>query len=101
MDQFEETKRQKQQVFVDAKTNKAIVAKKGSTFSVGRMASFCKNGKFAERIGAGTPIYIAAVLEYLTYEILELAAAEAHKEGKKRIVPSHIMNAIKNDVELA
>ena len=78
----------------------AIIAKKGSTFSLGRMASYCKNGKYAERIGAGTPIYLAAVLEYLVFEILELAAAEAVKDRKKRINPSHIMRAVKNDPEL-
>ena len=89
-----------QQVFVDEETNMAVIAKKGSTFSLGRMASYCKNGKYAERIGAGTPIYLAAVLEYLVFEILELAAAEAMKDHKKRINPTHIMMAIKNDPEL-
>ena len=78
----------------------AIIAKKGSTFSLGRMASYCKNGKYSERIGAGTPIYLAAVLEYLVFEILELASAEAAKDGKKRISPTHIMKAVKNDPEL-
>ena len=106
MDKLEEKKRQpqpqkKKQVYVDEDTNMAIVAKKGATFSLGRMASYCKNGKYAERIGAGTPIFMAAVLEYLVFEILELAAAEASKERKMRINPTHIMNAIKNDAELA
>ena len=78
-----------------------MVAKKGSTFSLGRMASYCKHGKYAERIAAGTPIYMAAVLEYLCFEILELATAEAIKEHKKRINPTHVMMAIRNDPELS
>ena len=43
---------------------------------------------------------MAAVLEYLSFEILELAAAEACKDKKKRINPTHIMMAIQNDSEL-
>ena len=46
---------------------------KRQKFSVGKLAKFCKQGRFTERIGAGTPIYVAAVLEYLTAEILEAA----------------------------
>ena len=103
--QIEESKRAQQassqpNVYIDEETNMAVVAKKGSTFSLGRMASYCKNGKYAERIGAGTPIYMSAVLEYLVFEILELAAAEAGKDKKLRITPTHIMNAIQNDPEL-
>ena len=105
MNQFEESKRaqpgsKQPNVYVDEETNMAVVAKKGSTFSLGRMAAYCKNGKYAERIGAGTPIYLSAVLEYLVFEILELAAAEAGKDKKSRITPTHIMMAIQNDPEL-
>ena len=76
-------------------------------FSVGKIAKFCKNGRFAERIGAGAPIYLAAVLEYLTGEIIELAEqqlkaeAKLGKTKKMRITPRHIMLAIRSDPELA
>ena len=43
---------------------------------------------------------MAAVLEYLVFEVLELASAEAAKDGKKRINPRHVMMAVKNDPEL-
>ena len=46
------------------------------------------------------PIYLAAVLEYLTAEVLELAGDIA-KQGKKgRVTPRHIMLAIRNDEEV-
>ena len=48
-------------------------AKAGLQFPVGRVARYLKKGKYAERIGAGAPVYLAAVLEYLTAEVLELA----------------------------
>ena len=40
-------------------------AKAGLQFPVGRIARFLKKGKYAERVGAGAPVYLAAVLEYL------------------------------------
>ena len=103
--QFEESKSKSQAtaaVFVDeGNDNRAIIAKRGSTFSHGRLATYIKSGKYAERVGAGTPVYLAAVLEYIVYEILDLAAEESSKDRKMRITPTHIMRAIKNDPELA
>ena len=44
-------------------------AKAGLQFPVGRIARFLKNGKYATRVGAGAPVYLAAVLEYLAAEV--------------------------------
>lgn len=48
-------------------------AKAGLQFPVGRIGRYLRQGKYATRMGAGAPVYLAAVLEYLTAEILELA----------------------------
>lgn len=77
-----------------------------SKFSYGKIGKFCKNGRFADRIGAGAPVYLAAVLQYLTEEIVTLAEAQMKKDvsntkKKERITPRHIMLAIKSDPELA
>ena len=72
-------------------------AKAGLQFPVGRLARFLKHGKYAQRVGAGAPVYLAAVLEYLAAEVLELAGNAARDNKKTRIVPRHILLAIKND----
>ena len=48
-------------------------AKAGLQFPVGRVHRHMKLGKYASRIGAGAPVYLAAVLEYMAAEVLELA----------------------------
>ena len=75
-------------------------AKAGLQFPVGRIARFLKQGRYAERIGAGAPVYMAAVMEYLAAEVLELAGNAARDNKKTRIVPRHIQLAVRNDEEL-
>ncbi|KAE8774220.1 Histone H2AX [Hordeum vulgare] len=76
-------------------------SKAGLQFPVGRVARYLKVGKYAERVGAGAPVYLAAVLEYLAAETLELAGNAARDNKKNRIVPRHIQLAVRNDEELS
>ena len=75
-------------------------SKAGLQFPVGRISRFLKKGKYATRVGAGAPVYLAAILEYLTAEVLELAGNAARDNKKTRIVPRHIQLAVRNDEEL-
>ncbi|KAF8882449.1 histone-fold-containing protein [Infundibulicybe gibba] len=74
-------------------------AKAGLQFPVGRIHRLLKKGNYAQRVGAGAPVYLAAVLEYLAAEILELAGNAARDNKKHRIVPRHLQLAIRNDEE--
>ncbi|CAI9287971.1 unnamed protein product [Lactuca saligna] len=74
--------------------------KAGLQFPVGRIGRFLKIGRYARRVGSGAPIYLAAVLEYLAAELLELAGNAARDNKKTRIIPRHLLLAIRNDDEL-
>ena len=76
-------------------------SKAGLQFPVGRIARYLKKGRYAERVGAGAPVYLAAVLEYLAAEVLELAGNAAKDNKKSRVVPRHIQLAVRNDEELS
>merc|ERR1712232_512170 len=72
----------------------------GLQFPVGRIHRHLREGRYADRIGAGAPVYMAAVLEYLAAEILELAGNAARDNKRTRIIPRHIQLAVRNDEEL-
>ncbi|NXO22365.1 H2AX protein, partial [Cisticola juncidis] len=75
-------------------------AKAGLQFPVGRIHRLLRQGRYARKVGSGAAIFLAAVMEYMVAEVLELAgnAARAHK--KARILPRHIQLAVSNDDEL-
>jgi histone H2A len=82
--------------------------KAGLLFPVGRIGSLLRRGQYARRIGASSAVYLAAVLEYLTAELLELTVKAAtpaggNKKGKKavtRLNPRILTLAVRHDEDL-
>lgn len=82
------------------KTPTTQSSRAGLIFPVGRTLRKLKQGRYAEKCGPGAAVFLAAVLEYLTCEVLELAGECAHEKKKKTIMPRHIQLAIRSDDEL-
>ena len=60
-----------------------------------------RRGRYAERQGSSAGAFMAAVLEYLTAEILEVAGEVCLAHKKKTIQPKHLNLALRGDGELA
>ena len=76
--------------------------KSGLIFPTGRIGSLLRKGRYARRVSASAGVYAAAVLEYLTAELLELSAKAVvqSKKKSKRITPRAITLAVRHDADI-
>jgi len=83
-----------------AKTSKT--GKSGLIFPSGRVGSLLRRGRYAPRVGGSAGVYLAAVLEYLTIELLDLSSKVIGQSKKKqsRITPRVVTLAVRNDDDL-
>jgi histone H2A len=82
--------------------------KSGLVFPVGRIGSKLRKGRYSKRVSTAAAVYMAATLEFLTAEMLELAASvvkkaneKKSKSGKtKRITPRSITLGVRHDADM-
>jgi len=80
---------------------KKTVNRTGLIYPTGRTRRLMKKqlGK-KTRIGETAPVFLAAVLEYVNAEVLELAGNSTKEHKRKRVINRDIALAVKNDEEL-
>lgn len=91
------TASKRSKILVNSKI-KSKSSRAGLVFPVGRIKRKIKEITTTLRIGGGSAVYMAAILEYLTAELLEIAGNEAKKDKKHRITPSMIRRCLKADL---
>eukprot|EP00929_Paragymnodinium_shiwhaense_P008364 TRINITY_DN112315_c0_g1_i1.p2 TRINITY_DN112315_c0_g1~~TRINITY_DN112315_c0_g1_i1.p2 ORF type:complete len:211 (-),score=82.76 TRINITY_DN112315_c0_g1_i1:378-1010(-) len=82
------------------KKNRSMGDKAGVQFPVHRIRKSMLRGAYSKKVNLGAAIYLTTVIEYVVAEILELAGNNAKEMKKQRIIPRHILLAVRNDEEL-
>ena len=83
-----------------ARNRKTKSLKADLIFPVSRVEKYLRGANVANRIKGSAAVYLSAVLEYLTKEVVELSGLAAKDFNKNKIDPKFIQMAIKNDDEL-
>ncbi|XP_044090948.1 histone H2A-Bbd type 2/3-like [Neovison vison] len=71
------------------------------SFSVSLVERLLREGRYARRLGSSAPVFLAAVIQYLTATVLELAGNEARNCGRTRITPELVDMAVHNNALLS
>eukprot|EP00071_Canis_lupus_P037794 XP_022271351.1 uncharacterized protein LOC102152481 isoform X2 [Canis lupus familiaris] len=71
-------------------------ARAGLAFSVCQMERLLRAGRYAKRLGASAPIFLAAVIQFLTATVLGLAGDEARHRRTAYITPELVDRALHN-----
>ena len=75
-------------------------ARAGLILAPARVLRLMKKDRLNARVGKGPAVVMAAVMEYVTAEIIEIATEQAKKAGRNRIKPRDIQLALSQDEEL-
>jgi histone H2A len=75
-------------------TKRTRAVKSGLVFPVTKIQKMLRRLSIKDRLSNCSDVYLSAVLEYLTAEILDIAGNGAVKDKRKRIKPRDILDAM-------
>ncbi|KAM5290168.1 uncharacterized protein AAES06_006915 [Glossophaga mutica] len=70
-------------------------------FSVSHLERLLREGHYAQHLTSSAPVFLAAIVQYLTATVLQLAGNEAQRSGCRRITPQLVDMAIHNNALLS
>ncbi|KFQ68882.1 Histone H2AX, partial [Phaethon lepturus] len=76
------------------KSRSSRSSRAGLLFPVSRVDRQLRRGHFSGRIGAKAPVYLAAVLQWLTHRTMDVAGKISKNSKQQRISPSHLQRAV-------
>ncbi|XP_015727731.1 late histone H2A.2.2-like [Coturnix japonica] len=78
------------------KSRSSRSSRAGLLFPVSRIERQLRRGQFAERFGACAPVYLAAVLQWVTQKIMDMAGKISKKSNQQCISPQHLQMSVKS-----
>ena len=76
-------------------------ARAGLLLAPARVLRLMRRDRLTARMGRSSSVVMAAMMEYITSEIIEISGEQAKKAGRHRIKPRDIQLAISGDDELS
>jgi len=84
----------------DSRLKLSKTRRAGLVMPVAKVLNGLKKGRYAPRVKVDAAVYMAASLEYVVAEVLELAGNCSKYMKRKRITPRHIQMTFLHDAEL-
>jgi len=85
----------------ERKKSQSKQSRAGLTFPVSRTNTCLKLRSGMKRVGGSAPVYLTAVVEYVTSELLEAAGKRAVAGKRKRLTPEDVTGAMRSDRDLS
>ena len=76
-------------------------AKAGLTFPIARVNRYMRQKGGARRVGGSAPVFLTAILEYVTSELMDVAGQRTSKANRKTISDQDVSAAVRNDPDLS
>lgn len=82
------------------KHRRTLSEQSGLQFPVARVRRYLKRSLYKRRVSAAACVFLTAIMEYLTAEVLEVAGKVILYKKRDRITPRHILLSVQRDAEL-